>query len=63
MIIRVGGVMLEAQFPILAAVSGVMKDFFDRSYYGALDRINGRAFALLVCAGSDGAGAACAEAA
>ena len=42
----------------LAAVSGVMKDFFDRSYYGALDRINGRAFALLVCAGSDGAGAA-----
>ena len=38
----------------LAAVSGVMKDFFDRSYYGALDRINGRAFALLVCAGSDG---------
>ncbi|MBN9365404.1 MAG: NAD(P)H-dependent oxidoreductase [Comamonadaceae bacterium] len=38
----------------LAAVSGVMKDFFDRSYYGVLDRINGRAFALLVCAGSDG---------
>ena len=26
----------------LAAVSGMMKDFFDRSYYGALDRINGR---------------------
>ena len=38
----------------LAAVSGVMKDFFDRSYYGALDCINGRAFALLVCADSDG---------
>lgn len=38
----------------LAAVSGVMKDFFDRSYYGAIDHINGRAFALLVCAGSDG---------
>ena len=38
----------------LAAISGEMKDFFDRSYYGALDHINGRAFALLVCAGSDG---------
>ena len=38
----------------LAAVSGMMKDFFDRSYYGALDRINGRPYAILVCAGSDG---------
>lgn len=41
----------------LAAISGVMKDFFDRSYYAALERINGRAYALLVCAGSDGANA------
>ena len=38
----------------LAAVAGMMKDFFDRTYYPALDRINGRAYALLVCAGSDG---------
>ena len=38
----------------LAAVAGMMKDFFDRTYYAALDRINGRAYALLVCAGSDG---------
>ena len=42
----------------LAAISGVMKDFFDRSYYGALDRINGRPYASLVCAGSDGSNAA-----
>ncbi|MEQ6434118.1 NAD(P)H-dependent oxidoreductase [Comamonas sp. w2-DMI] len=42
----------------LAAVSGLMKDFFDRSYYGALDRINGRPYAVLVCAGSDGSNAA-----
>ena len=42
----------------LAAISGVMKDFFDRSYYGALDRINGRPYASLVCAGSDGHNAA-----
>lgn len=38
----------------LAAISGLMKDFFDRCYYPALDRINGRAYAVLVCAGSDG---------
>ena len=38
----------------LAAIAGVMKDFFDRSYYPVLDRINGRPFATLVCAGSDG---------
>lgn len=38
----------------LAAISGQLKDFFDRSYYPALDRINGRPYACLVCAGSDG---------
>ena len=38
----------------LAAVAGVMKAFFDRTYYPVLDRINGRAYATLVCAGSDG---------
>jgi hypothetical protein len=38
----------------LASMAGLMKDFFDRSYYAVLDRINGRAYAALVCAGSDG---------
>ncbi|HWI12139.1 MAG TPA: NAD(P)H-dependent oxidoreductase [Burkholderiaceae bacterium] len=38
----------------LAAMSGLMKDFFDRCYYGVLDRIEGRPYASLVCAGSDG---------
>lgn len=42
----------------LAAMSGLMKDFFDRSYYGVLDRVNGRPYASLVCAGSDGSNAA-----
>lgn len=42
----------------LAAMSGMMKDFFDRSYYAALERIAGRPYAVLVCAGSDGANAA-----
>jgi NAD(P)H-dependent FMN reductase len=42
----------------LAAISGQLKDFFDRSYYAALDRINGRPYASLICAGSDGHNAA-----
>lgn len=42
----------------LAAMSGMMKDFFDRTYYAALDRIAGRPYAALVCAGSDGTNAA-----
>lgn len=42
----------------LAAISGQLKDFFDRSYYAVLDRINGRPYASLICAGSDGHNAA-----
>ena len=38
----------------LASMAGVMKDFFDRTYYPVLDRINGRAYATLIAAGSDG---------
>jgi multimeric flavodoxin WrbA len=41
----------------LASMAGLMKDFFDRNYYAALDRINGRPYAALVCAGSDGSNA------
>ena len=41
----------------LAAISGQLKDFFDRSYYAVLDRIQGRPYAVLVCAGSDGSNA------
>ncbi len=42
----------------LAAMSGIMKDFFDRCYYPALERINARPYATLICAGSDGQNAA-----
>ncbi len=41
----------------LAAMAGMMKDFFDRCYYPALERVNGRPYAVLVCAGSDGTNA------
>ena len=42
----------------LASMAGVMKDFFDRSYYPVLGRIEGRPYAVLICAGSDGENAA-----
>jgi multimeric flavodoxin WrbA len=42
----------------LAGMSGMMKDFFDRTYYQALGRIGGRPYAILICAGSDGENAA-----
>ena len=42
----------------LAMMSGMMKDFFDRTYYPVLDRIVGRPYAMLICAGSDGENAA-----
>jgi multimeric flavodoxin WrbA len=41
----------------LASMAGLMKDFFDRTYYAALERIEGRPYAVLVCAGSDGSNA------
>ncbi|MEM6652430.1 MAG: NAD(P)H-dependent oxidoreductase [Pseudomonadota bacterium] len=38
----------------LAAISGMMKEFFDRCYYPVLGRLEGRPYAQMVCAGSDG---------
>ncbi len=38
----------------LAAIAGVMKAFYDRCYYPLLGRIEGRPYAQMVCAGSDG---------
>jgi multimeric flavodoxin WrbA len=42
----------------LASMAGVMKDFFDRAYYPALGQIEGCPYATMICAGSDGEGAA-----
>ncbi|QLC22156.1 flavodoxin family protein [Parasphingopyxis sp. CP4] len=38
----------------LAAIAGVMKSFFDRCYYPLLGKIEGRPYAAMICAGSDG---------
>ena len=50
--------MLFATPEYLGAMAGMMKDFFDRTYYAVLGRVDARACATLVCAGSDGQGAA-----
>ncbi|WP_419913755.1 flavodoxin family protein [Hoeflea sp.] len=42
----------------LAAIAGLMKDFYDRCYYPVLGRIEGRPYAQMICAGSDGENAA-----
>lgn len=41
----------------LASLSGMMKEMFDRLYYSLLGRIEGRAYATIIAAGSDGSGA------
>ncbi len=41
----------------LGSLSGLMKEMFDRAYYPVLGRIEGRAYATLIAAGSDGEGA------
>lgn len=41
----------------LASMSGLMKEMFDRCYYPVLGRIEGRAYATVIAAGSDGSGA------
>lgn len=41
----------------LASMTGLMKEMFDRCYYPVLGRIEGRAYATMIAAGSDGEGA------
>lgn len=41
----------------LGSMSGIMKDMFDRTYYAMLGKIEGRAYATAIAAGSAGQGA------
>jgi multimeric flavodoxin WrbA len=41
----------------LGTLSGAMKELFDRCYYPLLGRIEGRPYATIIAAGSDGHGA------
>lgn len=41
----------------LATMTGMMKEMFDRCYYPLLGRVEGRAYATAIAAGSDGSGA------
>ena len=41
----------------LASMSGLMKEMFDRTYYDVFGRIEGRPYATIIAAGSDGEGA------
>lgn len=39
-------------------MSGILKDFFDRTFYPAQDRAQGLPYAIFISAGNDGSGAA-----
>jgi multimeric flavodoxin WrbA len=41
----------------LGTMSGIMKDMFDRTYYAVLGKVEGRAYATAIAAGSAGQGA------
>jgi multimeric flavodoxin WrbA len=41
----------------LGTMTGLMKEMFDRCYYPLLGRVEGRAYATVIAAGSDGSGA------
>ncbi|MEE4316193.1 MAG: NAD(P)H-dependent oxidoreductase [Erythrobacter sp.] len=55
-LLRAGGYLFVCP-ENLAGMSGLMKEMFDRTYYDVLGRIEGRPYATIIAAGSDGEGA------
>ncbi len=53
MLLAAGGYLFVAP-ENLAALSGAMKEMFDRCYYPCLGKLEGRPYATIICAGSDG---------
>jgi multimeric flavodoxin WrbA len=49
--------LLVATSENFGSMAGLVKDFLERVYYPCEGRLEGRAFAVLVCAGTDGTGA------
>jgi multimeric flavodoxin WrbA len=49
--------LLVATSENFGGMAGMVKDFLERVYYPCEGRLEGRAYAVLVCAGTDGSGA------
>lgn len=49
--------LLVATSENFGGMAGMVKDFLERVYYPCQGRIEGRAYSVLVCAGTDGTGA------
>ncbi len=49
--------LLIATSENFGSLSGMTKDFLERVYYPCEDHVAGRAYSVLVCAGTDGTGA------
>ena len=49
--------LLIATSENFGSLSGMTKDFLERVYYPCENRVEGRPYSVLVCAGSDGSGA------
>lgn len=49
--------LLVATSENFGSLSGMTKDFFERVFYPCEHRVEGKPYAVIVCAGSDGSGA------
>ena len=49
--------LLVATSENLGGMAGMIKDFFERTFYPCEDKLEGRPYTVLVCAGTDGTGA------
>lgn len=49
--------LLVATSENFGSLSGMTKDFFERVYYPCEQRVAGKAYTVIVCAGTDGTGA------